>query len=476
MKKYFYNVDKEVIGNYIAYIVLLVAISLNIEWELNMFIISSAVIGAVIGTLLKKERRRNIGSYIPIILIYACILLYYFLLNFTDIFLRFEYYLTVSFLIYFIYIIIKKKTSYIHIPILIILLIGSIFINYYLTKDNLIKDRDLEKAIKDELSRVSSSTDINKSNLEKIKKLYIFGNDSVNNLEGIKYLKNLKDLWVEDIRDTRNMEEIKLLNNLEQLQISDCNIKDIEFIKDIDTLKKLELWKVKVNDGYIIPNIPNLKHISIAKIKSKNLQFLKNNNTIESLNIFDCNLSSYNGIEKFKSLKEFEYSGDSFRETDEKLIELLNSVEKVSITINEINDINFLSNIDNIRELEIRNYTDIINDTEERSKVIIPSIAKLKKLSLYNMNLYDLSIVKNTDPIESISLISCDIDSFKGIEMLINLKELNISSGTIKESDMEYLLQLNSLEKIELENCEIGDENIIKLKELPNVISFQNLK
>lgn len=138
-----------------------------------------------------------------------------------------------------------------------------------------------------------------------------------NNLEVLKYFKNLKRLRIDNDAVT-NFDGLKYLINLESLVIQNTSI-SLDFDKYLSNLKKLSLESIKgVNgldklnhleklhitsddDNFKLPS--NLNYLALYKSKRTNLSFTKEMKYLQNLDLNFCNqISSLDEISK--TLKE----------------------------------------------------------------------------------------------------------------------------------------------------------------------------
>ena len=124
-----------------------------------------------------------------------------------------------------------------------------------------IPNADLKDAICKELN-LSNDTDITVSQLEKLTKLEING-ENTSNLQGIEYCKNLKTLSMINC----NVKDIRLLSsltNLETLNLDRNNIKYIYSLSNLKNLKNLTLSSNYINDISPLSNLTNLEKLNLS--------------------------------------------------------------------------------------------------------------------------------------------------------------------------------------------------------------------
>jgi hypothetical protein len=433
-------------------------------WPLGSSLIGS-FLGCILSVVLKIDKgKKGIRLLKNIIIFVMPLVACYLVIKDTIYIYNFELYLAVLSGLFLVLAIIYEKIPYrlLHITSIIILFVLAFKINYIYMKDRLIKDRAFERDIRHELN-----SEITIDNLLKVEKLNLFYD--IRNLEGIKYLTNLKELSIYNTKYIKNIDQIKLLHNLEHLEIGGCTFKKIGFIKNLSKLNELELSYVKIDNDYIIPNIKNLKEITLEGIKQKNLSFLNNNTQIESIDLNGCGFKSYKGIEKIHNLKKFKFTGKSLKSEEIEYINKLNTINNITIYFTNFEDIEFLKNITNINTLNLDCHLFVYDITN----FYIPSIKNLKELKLESIYSKDFNFAKNVKQIESLTLNDYVLESFKEFNNFKNLKKLKIANSQIRNVDIEYIKDLPLFESIEIINCDIDEADVNRLERLKNIKSFK---
>ncbi len=213
-----------------------------------------------------------------------------------------------------------------------------------------------------------------------------------------------------------------------------------------------------------------LKYINDNKVKAiylcqgyffdDNLDFLKECEHIEKVNITSSSIANYNGLKYLQKLK---------------VILLEEPKGKVDLGINST-----------LEEIEIGMNKNIVG---------IENLKNIKKLSMWKYRPKDrnLSDIGNLISLEKLAIIQSPINSLKGSECLVNLKELKLgylsnlyfidSLEEIKESiqvlefisckkivNHEYIARLHNLEKLSFDSC--GEVKTIKFIEEMNNLKF----
>ncbi|KAL9647541.1 hypothetical protein ABK040_006897 [Willaertia magna] len=289
-----------------------------------------------------------------------------------------------------------------------------------------------------------------------------------NNFKNIKILK-----WnfTISLQNNHEIQEIKLkslfFNNfteiiknlqLTELFLDGCGITDIGLINILQNLITLKKLSLKFN------NKITLDH--------ENYKFLKENNLI-SLNLSFCNLSYFQGLyfllmEKLKNLRILKIAGNPnlslFISTINILINKFNYLDiRKSLCMNEgslyLNNLNVLKleNIENnsicIKKFCNLNHLQIINfeiNLEQLKDLVDNCKFSLKKLKLN----------KNKITNEGAIYIATQFTNY-------NLTELDLSYNFIKDTGCVAILQLQSLQKLKLNEIDITNHCFYQLNHLP---------
>lgn len=209
-------------------------------------------------------------------------------------------------------------------------LIVSIFfsINYMQNKDFIIKDKNFREIILDNLDGISSDK-TNKETLNdletlgSIEKLHLFTRNKIVDIDGIENLKNLKSVYISEASLVKNFDKLSELENLEKLVIWYGNLNNLNEGSKFDSLEHLEILYPKKGTLENLDRFPNISYFLEQGITFQNLDFISENETIETLSLNDGGTGSFNSIEKAKKLKEINFY-DFLSNDFEKILEVPN--------------------------------------------------------------------------------------------------------------------------------------------------------
>ncbi|MBF8983683.1 leucine-rich repeat domain-containing protein [Lutibacter sp. B2] len=410
-----------------------------------------------------------------------------------DIILKLKYNYDITYMILGIYFIIciiayiikdssKYKWQQIVGTILIFTLVFSM--DFYMTKDDLIKDKQLERVIKNKIGVQDRALTV--SDLEKVKNLDT-DYKRIHNLEGIEYLKNLEvlDIYCGDIR---NLEVLSSLGSLKKLYLS--GVEDISKLNKFNHVEKLYVRLYSDNiEG--IEKVTNLKGLEIRHVDDVNLKLLESMKNLEKLSISYSDIEDTSFVKNLTNLKELELDENKIK--DITALKNLKNLEKLDIGYNDIEDISPIKNLVSLEELRLSgNKFKDLSPLENLKKLQILSISSnemliqgleefklenidalnslvyLKELNASKSGIQDLSDIKNLKSLEVLDLGSNYIENIEYIEQLTNLKKLYLSKNNIL--DLKYIEGMTKLEELYLNENNIKDisyiKNLTNLKEL----------
>lgn len=286
------------------------------------------IIWVIIGEL-KKESRKGIVRNIFI----KCGLSMIMVLNY--ILLRFSMNVP-NYILFFIvicsYLIIIYKNSFdrykmiflVSIVFLLLIFFGT---DYYIKSNNIIKDINFRNYI---VKEYNINGKIEPHDLENIEKLKLRDSSPVNNIEGIEYFKNLKNLYIDDAYKIKDFSHLSKLKKVEHMIIWYMDLNELESMGKFKSLEYLEIVYPKCGNIDNLENFPNLKELDIQGIEyMENLKGIKGPKNMKTLDLSYSQIVSFDGIEEFEKLEELYLYKIASSDTS-KILELKN-LRKVTI-------------------------------------------------------------------------------------------------------------------------------------------------
>lgn len=195
--------------------------------------------------------------------------------------------------------------------------------------------------------------------------------DSIENIEGLYSLKNLKR-----INNTKHRIEYSKFENLISLGIELVDKYDIEELSKLHNLEDLSLLnKFTEKDLTIISNNKNLKKLTIRGSKLESLEGLQNFEKLEKLELYhNRNLKSLKGIDNHQSLEEIIINSAPKLFEINKYLSKVTKVNFLSLDSKKVDSFKFL---DLMKKIELCGIHNLISEVEDGDKA--PLIRALKR-------------------------------------------------------------------------------------------------
>ncbi|MTI67862.1 MAG: hypothetical protein FH753_14850 [Firmicutes bacterium] len=207
----------------------------------------------------------------------------------------------------------KEKYNVLLIILVILVFFIDVFFNYYESKDDIFKDHNLQKEVKEELEKYGYKGEMTKESLKKVTSLYI--SDKVIDLDGIENLTNLETLRTSILsKNIKNLDNISSLDKLRSLSLHNIKVSKIQSLETIESLEYLELTNIEVDNDKSITNFPNLEDVHIHTPKMNNLSILKDLKHLKNLHIAFTELNSLKGIKNLKNLEKIRFYGSNIKD------------------------------------------------------------------------------------------------------------------------------------------------------------------
>lgn len=286
---------------------------------------------------------------------------------------------------------------------------------------------EINRSLKEESIIENNERFMMKSELAQLKKLEVLGTleTSKEELVSLSLLSSLETLIINE-NDLSNLDFIEPLSNLKHLDVSHNKITDIS---GVNKLSKLVTLNISSNEIKSLPNFNpngflNLKAFDVSHNEISDIRYINNLIYVEELNL------GYNQISNIAALSN------------------LYNLKKLNISALVYNA-NTMDNIRNIEQLEMLNISDVKFDFDD-----LPELENLKELHLVNTTLFGQKA-----HLESLSLYP-------------NLEILNLSSNWLEDEDFDLLKSNSDLFK-NVHTLILNDNEFIAV---PDLTSLTNLK
>ncbi len=374
-------------------------------------------------------------------------------------------------------------------------------------------DRNLANSISDALGQPRD--DLRVSDLLNLTVLNA-SNLKITSLSGLRFAKNLTDLDLSgnDIR-TLPINELTALTNL---NLANNRIKNVSSLNDLTKLTNLNLENNNISDIKPLSDLTDLADLNLANNIIKNVSPLNSLENLTNLNLAknivsdirplsslikltDLNLSSFsslisnnikdvNPLSKMINLTNLDLSGNGIS----NIFPMTNLIKLIHLNLaaNEIRDLNPLTDLALLKELNLQNNLIDIREGSAAKKVIKIQEDRGAKVTFEPQN-FDLANVfiqddelKNAirealskpegkltqsdlESLTTLTVINKNIRNLIGIEFAVNLTTLNLSGNKIGD-----ISQLSSLTK--LVNLDLSNNRIKEISPLSDLAMLAELK
>ena len=334
------------------------------------------------------------------------------------------------------------------------------------------------------------------NNFKSLEKLKIYSPSGIINSNQLKNLPNLRDLILEGYhrsvgntysdRVTKKQflvnETIPALTNLSKLTISDISNEDLSFLNNLTDLKEIGIFNCSNLKSLTGLNLTNTIKLDISACdKLTSLSDLKFGSKIvtdlKEIRIWNCsNLKSLNGLnltntikldisacDKLTSLSDLKFGSKietirlGLKSIDSALDQLseLTSCKKISLSLNDDNDISFIENLENLEELNITSckfssLNDLTSLKKLKSLYVSGNLTTLPDISgCFNIKKIDFTNVPMLKSVNNFPKLKCVDISFNGSVGIENLDFLeNTQIITAYSKDDFYVSESRSEETI----------------------------
>lgn len=314
-------------------------------------------------------------------------------------------------------------------------------------------------------------------------------------------LKLIKDITIteeDNISDEVFKLLVKYLPSVSSVSIDNANITDISPISELNNLQAIRISNTpSITDFSPIGNKKHLASLDLTNNGITDISFISDLNEISFLNLSDNNITDITPISGKTKLRTLHLNNNNIN--DVSILKEMN-IDSIFLSGNkgitgygELSNVGYIElsdcGLDNIENIHAFSYIDISNNnittipeiiinqtTDDIPLIINASGNNISNLSGLNKNFKYQSIDLSNNQIS-------DISSFNDI----NVRNLNLSNNNIKETskfdnknvlnlmlsgnkDIKITKELNSIQTMELNNCNISSLN--DLKDLDNTMSL----
>ena len=294
------------------------------------------------------------------------------------------------------------------------------------------EDQNLESFIRFELG-IALSEDVLVSDVAQLTKL-IIPESIIANTSDLRFFENLEELRlpVDRFVDLSALVNLTNLHTLDLTAFSGGIELDIESILQINTLENLRLDRFQIP---FIPRLDSLKKLSLIQCDVLESDTIGIESRLEDLELIFTETPNLFFLLEFNNLKKFSIqttNNSGISNVDFLANKLL--LEEVSISSNQITNIDALNNLLNLRKVDVGGVNFDLSG--------LSRLTNLKELSFFGNGQFDFSIFSQFTNLERLRVLSDNLDSTLPFRNLINLLELDLRFGSkLTTSDIDELRQ-----------------------------------
>ncbi|QWH64160.1 leucine-rich repeat domain-containing protein (plasmid) [Bacillus mycoides] len=259
------------------------------------------------------------------------------------------------------------------------------------------------------LGRQATNNDLVQSNLDLIQTLWLKGD--IKSLEGLQYLRNMKELSLKYMDSVDSLSYLKHLNKLTHFGMVHTVVHDKKSLSVLNHLVDLKSIFIDhagdVNELGDLDYLPNLESIHISSSLLDKNPGLTNSLHLKDLSLRDTDIQHYSHYSQFTQLEEVNLDGNQLIEVPD--FSANPNLTALRLQDNQIKNISNLKYLSNIRSMVINLDQNLITEND-------PIFNDFNFLSSYRYN-----FIPNRDAQFKLSLLE-DIMLPEGESIVIPLK------------------------------------------------------
>ena len=297
-------------------------------------------------------------------------------------------------------------------------------------------------------------------NLTKLKKL-ILGSTILDDQSAIASWSVLEELKI-GFSGFLNLDFLKNCFSLKSLEVKGHKLIDISSVSGLKNLEKIDIFSnAAMKEISSFRSLPNLKELELS-CEVTNLDFIRDNLSLEKLEIKSFDLENIEGLSSHLKLEELEIK--SYRLKSLTGINAKSALKKLRLKSCPISDFSFMATLSGLEELEllsvlISDISLIVNLINLRKfsftrEIDIPHASWLREIVKAEGKIENISNLKIRERYSYYKMIDEKRGQFKDITILSKLQkleELDVSDNKIEYLPSE-IVRLPLLKVLKLEN------------------------
>ncbi|EJQ90693.1 hypothetical protein IGW_04225, partial [Bacillus cereus ISP3191] len=220
---------------------------------------------------------------------------------------------------------------------------------------NIIQDKNLQKFInKNGLGRANLELSITKEDLLQIKSLKIVDgkNQGITDISGLEYMTNIEELVLDNI-ELKNVDFISNLRSLKAVKLTSNQLENIEPLSKLDKLEKIDISDNNVKDIRPLFTLNAMKNLNVSnnKLNDASLQEIQQLKNLEVLKLNHNEISNVEAISEISMLNELELVGNKV--VDITPLSKLKNLQWLDLSDNKIQDISIFASMLDLISLKL---------------------------------------------------------------------------------------------------------------------------
>lgn len=288
--------------------------------------------------------------------------------------------------------------------------------------------------------------------LKSLQELYLGECSVLTNLDGIRELKSLRTVSLGGCVALTNVDGLKDLKNLQTLYLGGCKaLKDVDALTELKSLQYLTLSESSaLTDLDGIRQLKSLRGLDLSWcVALTNVDVLKELRSLEGLNLSECHaLLNVDGLKELKRLRALDLSWCT-AVTNVAVLKELKNLEALNLS-----ECHALLNVDALRGLKSLQTLDLSWCTELTDVGVLKELKGLQRLNLGGCSfLTNVEVLIEAKNLQMLDLSACHaLTNVDGLKELKNLQMLDLSECEML-ANVDGLKELKGLKKLNLGWC-----------------------
>lgn len=178
-------------------------------------------------------------------------------------------------------------------------------------------------------------------------------NSTVTDFTPIARLSKLENLYIENqAKEEIDLSFLAEMKHITELYLPNCLVKDIAFLKDMPQLERLSLYETKVEDLTVLENLQGLVELALSdNSDAQNMEVVGKLIRLQDLGLQNCQIQDIRFLSELTELRSINLNNNSI--TDLTPLSGLTKLERLGLAENHIRDISPLENLTNLFDLAL---------------------------------------------------------------------------------------------------------------------------